>query len=183
MPETTRKKTYIKLIILTIAVIALDIITKELVKSNMFLGQNIPVWGNFFNLTYVHNYGGAFGIKLGSRYFYIIAAIVATVVMVMWLLQKKHTNIGITGISLMFGGAMGNLWDRVTFGKVIDYLNFGIGDSRWPFFNIADSAITAGIVLLMIDELFFNPDKPKNIPVETCNKNDTTGNNAEPQNS
>jgi len=110
--------------------------------------------GDFFRLTYVRNLGGAFGTRLGGNIFYITAAIIALLILILWLLKQQHLSIGLTGIALMLGGAIGNLWDRFIMGKVVDFIDFGIGNIRWPTFNIADSAITVGIILLIVQEIF-----------------------------
>ena len=164
---------WLRLILLIIGVVALDRITKAMVSAAMSPGQMKPVLGDFFRLTFVQNPGGAFGTRFGGNLFYIIAALIAATVLVVWLLRKWHLTFGFAGISLMLGGAAGNLWDRATVGVVVDFLDFGIGSTRWPTFNIADSAITIGIVLLILQEFFFANEKPCNIAVESGSDNDT----------
>ena len=157
-----KKIVWLKLISISVGVIILDRLTKNIVIGSMFYHQSISVLGNFFKIVYVANPGGAFGTRLGGNYFYILSAILASIILVLWLFGKKHSTMGLTGIALMFGGAIGNLWDRFTIGRVIDFLDFGIGTTRWPTFNIADSAITVGICLLILQELIKKDGEKEN---------------------
>lgn len=152
------------LIILSATVFLLDRLTKMLVAFFIMPYHSYTVLGDFFKLTHVCNPGGAFGTRLGGNMFYIISAIVAIAVVFIWLFKKETSKILLVAISLMLGGAIGNLYDRIAFGTVTDFLDFGIGQIRWPTFNIADSAITIGIVLVIIDGFFSrknerNPEK------------------------
>ncbi|MCD6594088.1 signal peptidase II [bacterium] len=148
-----KKIIWLKLVSISAGTIILDRLTKNLVIHSINYRQSISVLGSFFNIVYVTNPGGAFGTKIGGNYFYITAAFLASIILLLWFFNKQHSQLGLTGIALMFGGAIGNLWDRFTIGKVIDFLDFGIGTTRWPTFNIADSAITIGICLLILQEL------------------------------
>ncbi|HDG68452.1 MAG TPA: signal peptidase II [candidate division Zixibacteria bacterium] len=146
-----------KIAALTAGVVILDRITKNAVVSYLNYGASVKVVGDFFRLTYVQNPGGAFGTRLGGNIFYIVAASIALFVLILWMIKHQHSTVGITGLALMLGGALGNLWDRFTIGRVIDFIDVGVGATRWPTFNIADSAITIGICLLIIQELFLPP--------------------------
>jgi len=146
-----------KIAALTAGVVILDRITKNAVVSYLNYGASVKVAGDFFRLTYVQNPGGAFGTRLGGNIFYIVAASIALFVLILWMIKHQHSTVGITGLALMLGGALGNLWDRFTIGRVIDFIDVGVGATRWPTFNIADSAITIGICLLIIQELFLPP--------------------------
>lgn len=162
---------WFKLLILCFAVTALDRITKHFIMSSMTPGNSISVLGDFFRIGYVQNSGGAFGTNLGGNLFYILAALFAAGILVIWLVQKRHMPIGLLGIALMLGGAIGNLWDRITIKAVIDFLDFGIGRTRWPTFNIADTAITTGIILLILQEFLSPRDESSDVAVDgTCEK-------------
>ncbi len=163
---------YFRLLILAVGIVTLDRITKDLVAKSMYIGQSKPLLGNFFHLTYVHNPGGAFGTRFGGNIFYIVAAIFAAVILVLWLFRKEHLPIGFTGIALMLGGAAGNLWDRLTIGQVIDFIDIGVKTSRWYTFNIADSSITTGICLLILQEFLPRRKKSEDVFVESGNEND-----------
>lgn len=131
----------------TICVLLLDRAAKYLVSSNMQQGQTIPILQDFFHITYVKNPGAAFGILANQRWFFILAAVVVVGILIYLahtMAQKKLWLSIILG--LVAGGALGNMIDRISSGLVLDYLDFrGI----WPFvFNIADSAVVIGVILL-----------------------------------
>jgi len=151
---------YGRLLIIAGAIIIADQITKAVVLSKMALYQSIPVIPGFFNLTHIHNPGGAFGflaqqdasIRIGI---FILASSVAIFFIFLFYRQIPKTHpILSAGLALIFGGAIGNLIDRLHFGKVIDFLDFYIGAMHWPAFNVADSAITIGVGIFIAHLLF-----------------------------
>jgi signal peptidase II len=121
----------------------------------MQLYQSIPLLP-FFKLTYVHNTGAAFSFlsEAGGwqRWFFAGLALVISVVIAVWLsrLEKNETLLAVA-LSLILGGAVGNLIDRLAYGYVIDFLDVYYGTWHWPAFNIADSAITLGVVLMLAE--------------------------------
>ncbi len=134
-------------------VLVLDLFTKYLVQNTLSLYESIPVIGDFFRLTYIHNPGAAFGLHLGpySRFIFLGLAFVALGVL---LIMYRHTpgadKVRLLAIGSIAGGALGNVIDRVrSAAGVVDFLDFGIGQLRWPVFNIADTAVTIGAVLLL----------------------------------
>jgi signal peptidase II len=150
----------IKLISLTLiggGTIILDQITKLLVQKVFRLNESVVVIQDFFSLTYIRNPGAAFGLfadqSSGFRsIFFLVVSIVALSILLYFLAQTpKEDKSSLVAISLLFGGAIGNLIDRVRMGEVIDFLDFYIGRFHWPAFNVADSAITIGISLLMFN--------------------------------
>jgi signal peptidase II len=141
--------------ILFTTIITADRITKVIVPYFMDLHQSIPVIPNLFNFTYVKNTGGAFGILASwdspmRRGFFIIASLAAIVLLWFLYRQAASSSSRMLRISLasIGGGAFGNLYDRAVSGGVVDFLDFYIGSYHWPAFNIADSAISVGAVLL-----------------------------------
>ncbi len=144
---------------ITAIIITADQISKSLVKSTMTLHESIPAIPGFFHLTYVLNKGMAFGINLpvGISFFSGISLII--ICFLVWILWCERKNNLLMRISLasILGGAIGNLIDRILFGKVIDFFDFMIGDFHWFIFNIADSAVTVGIVLMLIYSFLFKP--------------------------
>ncbi len=138
---------------LSAAVIALDLATKAWVESAFREGESVPVTG-FFNLVLAYNTGAAFSFLADhdgwQRWFFAGIAVVASVVLV-WMLRKGGSRTLMCGLALILGGALGNLWDRVIAGRVTDFLLFHYAGWAWPAFNIADSAITIGAALLIID--------------------------------
>lgn len=144
-------------------ILCLDQLLKWLVKHNMNLYQSIPVIGeDFFRLTYIENDGIAFGISFGGRTFLIIFTIAATLFLIYYALQLKNSPfLPKLALTLILGGALGNLSDRIFRGQVIDFLDFDFFDfviDRWPVFNIADSAVSVGITILIIHYILFNPE-------------------------
>ncbi|HBA67511.1 MAG TPA: signal peptidase II [Methylococcaceae bacterium] len=140
---------------LSFVVLILDQITKLAVAANMQLYQSIQVLP-FFNLTYVHNTGAAFSFlsEAGGwqRWFFAVLAFVISVVITVWLARlKRHETLLAVSLALVLGGAVGNLIDRLAYGYVIDFLDVYYQDWHWPAFNIADSAITIGVVLMIAE--------------------------------
>lgn len=140
---------------LSFVVLILDQITKLAVAANMQLYQSIQVLP-FFNLTYVHNTGAAFSFlsEAGGwqRWFFAALAFVISVVITMWLARlKRHETLLAVSLALVLGGAVGNLIDRLAYGYVIDFLDVYYQDWHWPAFNIADSAITIGVALMIAE--------------------------------
>ena len=139
-------------------VIVLDQFTKYLVLQRFSLHESVPVIPGFFNLTYVRNPGAAFGILAGAHgawrtVFFITVSLVALAVIIT-LVRKTHDRLPLIAFSLIGGGAVGNLIDRVRSGEVVDFIEWYYRSYHWPAFNIADSAITVGVVLLAVDMLF-----------------------------
>lgn len=136
------------------SVVVLDIITKRIVERTLVLYDPVPVWGDFFRLTYIFNKGAAFGLHLGgaSRYVFMALAIVAVVVLFLMYRSTPWTDRArLLAIASVTGGAIGNLIDRVRWDRgVVDFLDFGFGNVRWPVFNVADIAVTCGAILLAI---------------------------------
>jgi signal peptidase II len=146
---------YIKLLIIAGLIIAADQFTKALILHYMPLHSSVSVIPGFFNLTHINNPGGAFGFLanqsslLRDIIFLFISSL--AVCLVFWFYKKtppSHPLLA-SGFALIFGGAIGNLIDRIRFGKVVDFLDFFIGNLHWPAFNIADSSISIGIVIFV----------------------------------
>jgi len=165
----SRLASYKSYFFLVIFIWSLDRFTKWLVKKNFELGESVSVLGNFFLLTYVENKGGAFGIQLGGGTFYFIASIIVILYILFYLWQHPGDGkLQRFSLALILGGAFGNLYDRALFRSVTDFFDFEFfnippfqlgflqfdGMERWPVFNIADSAVTAGIVLLLSASFF-----------------------------
>jgi len=127
------------------------------------LYESIPVLGSFFHLTYIENPGIVFGINFdGGSIFFTIAVIIASVVVVGYLWKFRNQEfIYRLSLALILGGAIGNLIDRLIFGKVVDFLDFNIAGFHWPVFNVADSSVTIGMILFLFLSLF----KDKYFPI------------------
>ena len=149
---------------LSIVVIVIDQITKYVVDTSMQLHQTIELMPSF-QLTYMRNQGAAFSFLSGAggwqRWFFIGLALIASVFITVWLrsLDRTQTREAVAW-TLVLGGALGNLIDRVLYGYVIDFLDVFYGNWHWPAFNVADSAITLGVILLLLDS-FRAPSAPQ----------------------
>ncbi|MBB6216967.1 signal peptidase II [Anaerosolibacter carboniphilus] len=131
--------------ILIVLIIALDQVSKYYVQANLLENESIPVIQNIFHITYVHNYGAAFGILRNHKIFFIV--ITTAVVIGIFLFLKTQSKVHATmkySLMLIIAGAVGNLMDRIQVGYVRDFFDFRI----WPVFNIADMAIVCGAILL-----------------------------------
>ncbi len=142
---------------LSLLALVLDQGSKLLVDSAMQLYQSIPVIP-YFSLTYVRNTGAAFSFlsEAGGwqRWFFAGLALVMSVVIAVWLSRlKQHETLLAVALSLVLGGAVGNLIDRLAYGYVIDFLDVYVDNWHWPAFNIADSAITLGVILMLLESL------------------------------
>lgn len=141
------------------AAVVADQASKWLVMETMALGESVPVLGSFFRLTYIHNPGAVFGLRLGGTYVHLLFAGVALVLLGSMLWRMPATErLGRTGLGLVLGGAVGNVVDRVRFGSVVDFLDFGIGSLRWWVFNVADACVTVGAGLLILSYAFQKGD-------------------------
>ena len=142
-------------LVIALAVLILDRISKLLVVRNIPLEDTISIIPGLFRLTHLENTGAAFSLFAESsspfKTVMLVAVSVAALVVVALLLWNRRLefNSATFALSLIMGGAIGNLWDRLADGKVTDFLDFYIGTHHWPPFNIADSAIVVGALLLM----------------------------------
>ncbi len=159
------KKSDVILIITVFSIILLDQITKYYIDSYMSVGDSFPVIQGLLNITYVRNPGAAFGIFAGSpavfRTVFLIAVTSAAMVLILyyvWMKRERGPLMNLA-LSLIFGGAGGNLIDRIRFGEVIDFLDFYIGPYHWPAYNVADAAISTGAVFLLITLIWKKGDK------------------------
>ncbi len=146
--------------LVALAVVILDQAAKWLVATRVTLHDSIVVLPGFFRITHVENRGAAFGLFSESPAQWKIAililfSLVALVVVSLLLWKNSHTlTVTGVGLALILGGALGNLWDRLVNGHVVDFLDFYVGSYHWPAFNIADSAIVVGALLLVAEILF-----------------------------
>lgn len=131
-----------------------DFITKLWIVNTYPLHESVPVVGDFFRITYTHNFGAAFGISVGehSRVFFLVLAVLALAVLAYLYLETPATDrLRLTAVALVCGGAVGNIVDRLRYERgVVDFLDLGIGPHRWYVFNVADMAVSAGAILLIL---------------------------------
>lgn len=143
---------YKTLILISLTIIILDQLTKAVIANYLILHQSIEIVGGFFNITYLRNPGAAFSLfhesdKTFRMFFLTGASVVALLAIFLVYRNVKDNTIYKIALSLIAGGAVGNLIDRIRLGEVIDFLDVYIGRYHWPAFNVADSAITAGVFL------------------------------------
>ncbi len=145
------KRGYGPFFLVSLIVFAADQATKYLIISHFSLFEAVNVLP-FFSIVYVRNTGSAFGMfrSLGNAFF-IVTAVVAIVVVAFLIVRDRENR---PGLSLILGGAAGNMTDRLVHGYVVDFLDFYAGSRHWPAFNIADAALTAGIFLLLVGSFF-----------------------------
>lgn len=179
---------------LVLALVVLDQISKFLVVSTMDLYESIPLLGDWLRITYIRNPGGAFGLRWGHVAVYYVAAalVIAWIVWHLWR-EGSTSRLSMWALALILAGALGNLVDRVLQGEVVDFIDceffdlsvpaFNLGIlhhpglelDRWPTFNVADSAVTIGVVALLVSlirdpVLFGHPVAPE--PLEPADGGD-----------
>ncbi len=141
------------------AIVALDLATKAWVVAAFTLYESVPVIEGFFHLTYVRNPGAAFGLFAsfgeGFRIPFFLGVTAVALGAILYFLARLEPGRPWTlaALTLVFGGAVGNLIDRVRWGEVVDFLHVFWRDYHWPAFNVADSAITVGMTILILEEL------------------------------
>lgn len=154
------KRNILKLIFIAGLIVVLDQATKAIILNTLPLHQDIRVIPGFFNITHVLNPGGAFGIfasfnSVFRHFFFVGVAFMALGLVFYFYVSTPPTHPFLAiGFASIFGGAIGNLIDRLRFGQVVDFLDFYIGHWHWPAFNFADSAISVGIGIFIFHILF-----------------------------
>jgi signal peptidase II len=140
---------------LSLAVIVFDQFTKQLVESSLLVFEVVPLMPSL-NLTLVYNEGAAFSFlsEQGGwqRWFFIVLGIGVSAVLILWIWRlNARQRLSAVSLSLIVGGAIGNIIDRLLLGHVVDFIDLYYGDWHWPAFNVADSAIVIGVVLMLLE--------------------------------
>ena len=149
------KKNIILFVLGAATIVFLDQITKAAIVKNFLLHESHTVMDGFFNIVYVMNPGAAFGFLADMsetfRYLFFIGITVLVMMLIIYYIVKieSQNKLYVLSLTLIFAGAVGNLIDRIRFGAVVDFLDFYIGTAHWPAFNVADSSITIGAVLIV----------------------------------
>jgi len=162
-------KTWAGPLFVCLGVLVLDRLSKLIVQKSIPLGESIEIFGSFFRLTYIYNPGGVFGLSYGGDLSYLLFSTIALILILYYYYISHHRHRDLRfPLALVIGGAIGNLIDRLWFGKVLDFLDFdvpniripdfdlgsmrfpGLALQRWPVFNVADSAITVGTFIVII---------------------------------
>ena len=151
---------HVKLFSIAWIVIIFDQITKLAILKNIVLYHSIEIIPGFFNITHILNPGGAFGFManqsagIRSMLFIVVSSLAIGLIFYFYYTTPPGYPLLQTGFALIFGGAIGNMIDRLRFGQVVDFLDFYLGKLHWPAFNVADSAISTGICIFIIHILF-----------------------------
>jgi len=151
---------YKKLAVISGLVVILDQITKILILKNLPLYHSVTIIPGLFNITHILNPGGAFGFmahqdsSLRNFLFILLASVAVCFIFYFYKNTNRTHPFLASGFALILGGAIGNLIDRIRFGKVVDFLDFYIRGHHWPAFNVADSAITVGVAVFIFHLLF-----------------------------
>jgi signal peptidase II len=139
----------------TAFILIMDQLTKAVILSNMGIGESVPIITGFFSITHVRNPGAAFGFLASAspmfRNIFFLAVTIMAVLLILYYIKnaKPEEQYVVFPLSLILGGALGNLIDRVRFGDVVDFLDVYIGTHHWPAFNVADSSISIGAIVLL----------------------------------
>ncbi|HEX2385073.1 MAG TPA: signal peptidase II [Candidatus Binatia bacterium] len=151
---------------LVVAIVALDQATKAIVDRSMMLNHSVPVIDGIFSLTYIRNTGAAFGFLARSGEFFrrtfLIGFSIAAIGFIVVMLRRlpQHEKLLTVALGFILGGAIGNLIDRLLYGEVIDFLDFYWSYHHWPAFNVADSFITVGVVVILFRLALAKGDDP-----------------------
>jgi len=147
----------LKWVWVSVLVIVLDLVTKSYASAHLTLNQPLPVFTGF-NLTLMHNTGAAFSFLSDAsgwqRWFFTLVALAVSSGILLWMKRLSATQVWLAvSLGMILGGALGNVYDRVTLGYVVDFIQVYYDRWYWPAFNVADSAITVGAVILVIDSI------------------------------
>jgi signal peptidase II len=156
------RKKYLYMFLPAFAVILLDQISKHIIVRDLGVHETIAVIPGLFDLVHVRNRGMAFGLLnrpgMDFTLYILVAATIGVILfMLYWFTRIDRDGRVIFGLSLIMGGAVGNLIDRLRLKEVVDFLDFYIGTHHWPAFNLADSAITVGALWVAVHIIFFQP--------------------------
>lgn len=148
------RKQNVPWLLLSIAIIIFDQVTKFVIKQHFYYGTGHRVTP-FFNLLHVRNYGAAFSLMDNpggsQRWLFSLISLLVSMVLIVWLLTlAAQQRWRVVALALIIGGALSNFWGRFTLGYVVDFLDLHIGQYHWPAFNIADTAICTGTMILLI---------------------------------
>lgn len=134
------------------AILVIDQLTKYLVVRNMEIGESIPIIGEFLQLTSHRNAGAAWGMFQGQMiFFYIVTVVVVALLLYIYKKEAKDNLLMQLAITMLLAGAIGNFIDRILFQQVVDFVDVLIFGYNFPIFNVADSALTIGVILMLIE--------------------------------
>lgn len=147
------------------AALVADLATKAAVVRWLAPSSSVNVIGDYVKITHVRNVGASFGLFPGNTYVLIAASSIAVLVVVYLAYRSRGRWAAMSFLGLILGGALGNLYDRIRLGEVIDFIDIGFGSKRWPVFNVADIAVTAGVILMLLEYLRRGPAGARRVSV------------------
>ena len=141
--------------IVAILIVVIDQATKLIVVRSLALCERTDLVGNILRITHIRNSGAVFGtMRWAGSYFTLFSIVAGAALIVVIFLARKSSMLVRTALGLVLGGAVGNLIDRLRYGAVVDFMDVGVSEKvRWPCFNVADLAITVGVILLIVNTL------------------------------
>jgi signal peptidase II len=153
------------ILIFSLLIVVIDQLTKLAITSRFYLGETYEALGSLVRFTFVKNPGIAFGIHFSNAWFYSSFAAIASVALLIYLYRMRQSRFSLRlALALIFGGAIGNLIDRLAYGEVVDFIEIGFAEWRWPFiFNVADMGVTIGMIIL-IGLTLFAKDEQNTLP-------------------
>ena len=151
-----------------VATVVLDQVTKAAVVSRLGICERIPILGTSLRLTHIRNSGAVFGMMRSASTYFTFFSIIAAVILVVVLFFARRASVLVrVSLGMVMGGAVGNLIDRLRYGAVVDFIDVGVSESvRWPCFNVADSAITVGVILLIVSSFARPRENPAEIAAD-----------------
>lgn len=153
-----------RILFVSFLIVILDQATKGIIKAHFFINESIKVLGDFLRLTYIENSGMAFGIRIAGPWFFTLFSAIASLVIFYYLYKMRNERLlARMSLALILGGAIGNLIDRFLYGQVVDFIDIGFGNTRWPVFNVADSAVSVGMVILISLILFERDEHQRDV--------------------
>ncbi|MCG8605405.1 signal peptidase II [bacterium] len=153
----------LRVLFVSVGVVLLDQVTKLLVRFNLEYAKSYEIVGNFVRFTYIENPGMAFGIQFGGQIFFTLFASLATIIIFIYIIKAREEKISLRlALAMILGGAIGNLIDRFMYGKVVDFVDVGVDTTRWPIFNVADSAVTVSMIMMITIVLLKKKKKAEN---------------------
>lgn len=146
--------------IIVVVIIVMDQVSKFAIVKSVRMGDLVKVIDNFFYITYIRNKGAAWSIFQNGRYFFIVLTVAASI-MLIYFLRKSNSKVFSLALSFILGGAVGNLIDRVVEGSVVDFLEFHFWSYQFPTFNVADTFVTIGTIILAYYMIFIYRESAK----------------------
>ena len=171
MPKRSRHN-YPLIIWPALLIVCLDQASKLAVQGSLKVYESVPIINGFFNMVHVRNRGMAFGFMnrpdMNFGFWILVSAtVLAIILLLFWFYRMEDENNWMTlGLSLILGGALGNLIDRIRLHEVIDFLDVYVGSYHWPAFNVADAAITVGALMVGLNLFFSSPAKKSTSPTD-----------------